>query len=182
MHESWSSMLVLNGNIATDIFFLLSGILLMYSELGRKELQLESYKLNVKMLYFHRYLRLTPAYAIVVGFYATILYKIGSGPHWNRNIAPNQDHCIKNWWTNLLYINNYVGINNSCMSQTWYLAVDMQLVWISPIFLYPIVVLGIKHIASISVLLIGLGISILSPFLVTYFEHLYGTMVYYQIK
>ncbi|XP_034952276.1 nose resistant to fluoxetine protein 6-like [Chelonus insularis] len=180
MHEIWTNLLILNGNIVTDTFFLLGGILLMYSELGRKEKEPHGYSLNVGMLYLHRYLRLTPAYAIVIGFYATLFYKVGSGPHWNTWVGANRDFCVDNWWTNLLYINNYVEVANMCMSQSWYLSVDMQLVWMSPIFLYPLVVLGIKHVVSITILSIGLIISVLTPLLITYFEQLTGTMIYYQ--
>ncbi|XP_011298851.1 nose resistant to fluoxetine protein 6 [Fopius arisanus] len=180
MHEIWTNLLVLNGNIVTDTFFLLGGILLTYSELGRKEKQPHTYNLNVGLLYFHRYLRLTPAYAVVIGFYATLFYKMGSGPQWNTWVGSNRQFCVDNWWTNLLYINNYIDVGNMCMSQSWYLSVDMQLVWISPIFLYPLVVLGIKHIASVIVLSVGLFISIVAPLLITYFDRLTGTMLYYK--
>lgn len=180
MHESWTSLLILNGNLVTDTFFLLGGILLMYTELGRKEKQPHTYNINVIKLYFHRYLRLTPTYAVVIGFYATLFYKIGSGPHWDSAVGVNRDFCGDNWWTNLLYINNYIDVPNMCMSQSWYLSVDMQLVWISPIFLYPVVVLGMKHIASVIVLSAGLAISIAAPLLITYFDRLTGTMLYYK--
>ncbi|XP_015127068.1 O-acyltransferase like protein [Diachasma alloeum] len=180
MHEVWTNLLILNGNLVTDTFFLLGGILLTYSELRRKEKQPHTYNLNVGVLYFHRYLRLTPAYAVVIGFYATLFQKIGSGPHWNTWVGSNQEFCVDNWWTNLLYMNNYIDVANMCMSQSWYLAVDMQLVWISPIFLYPLVVLGIKHIASVIVLSVGLFVSVVAPLLITYFDRLTGTMLYYK--
>ncbi|KAK0099205.1 hypothetical protein PV326_000042 [Microctonus aethiopoides] len=180
MHEIWTNLFILNGNIVTDTFFLLSGILLTYSELGRKQRQPSEYRLNIIMLYLHRYLRLTPAYAVVIGFYATLFYKIGNGPQWNTWVGSNRDYCINNWWTNLLYINNYVHVSKMCMSQSWYLSVDMQLAWISPIFLYPLISLGIKHIVSIVLLSLGLILSVLAPLLITYIEGLTGTMLYYK--
>lgn len=57
MHEIWTNLFILNGNIVTDTFFLLSGMLLTYSELGRKQRQPSEYRLNIIMLYLHRYLR-----------------------------------------------------------------------------------------------------------------------------
>lgn len=53
--------------------------------------------------------RLTPAYFIVIGLYATWLPKLGSGPLWNSRMTEEQNRCLSSWWLNLLYINNYVG-------------------------------------------------------------------------
>ena len=47
---------------------------------------------------------------MVIGFYATIFYKIGNGPYWDTLIQENRDNCVKNWWTNLLYVNNFVNL------------------------------------------------------------------------
>ena len=55
--------------------------------------------------------RLTPAYAIVVGFYATLFAKLGSGPKWDLWIKLSKADCRNNWWTNFLYINNYVNVS-----------------------------------------------------------------------
>lgn len=51
--------------------------------------------------------RLTPVYVIIIGFYIWIFPLIGSGPFWNLLIEDSA-YCAKNWWMNLLYINNYV--------------------------------------------------------------------------
>jgi hypothetical protein len=42
-------------------------------------------------------------------FYATLFYKLGSGPRWDAVIGPERDYCQENWWTNLLFVNNYVN-------------------------------------------------------------------------
>ncbi|XP_035828497.1 O-acyltransferase like protein-like [Aplysia californica] len=63
--------------------------------------------------------------------------------------------CENSWWHSILYINNYLG---GCYGLTWYLAVDMQLYLVSPIFLYALYrkpavglsLLGICTVASIS--------------------------------
>lgn len=61
--------------------------------------------------------------------------------------------CKKNWWMNLLYINNINNISVvfslnkthsynpiylllQCMGWTWYLAADMQFYVLAPIFIY----------------------------------------------
>lgn len=58
------------------------------------------------------FVRLTPAYAMMIGFYATLFYKFGTGPHWDTWVGSNKNFCRENWWTNLLYVNNYVNVPN----------------------------------------------------------------------
>ncbi|XP_048511443.1 nose resistant to fluoxetine protein 6-like isoform X2 [Athalia rosae] len=178
MHEDWSSFLVLNGNIVTDTFFLLSGLLLAYTKYSQKQRN-PGITLNLFELYVRRYLRLTPAYAMVIGFYATIYYKFGTGPKWTEVIGTNRDYCRDNWWTNLLYVNNLVNPETMCMSQTWYLAVDMQLVWISPIFLYPMLKFS-RAIVFWAILGVGFFIAVAIPFIISYANELTGTMIYYR--
>ncbi|XP_015186720.1 PREDICTED: nose resistant to fluoxetine protein 6 isoform X3 [Polistes dominula] len=178
MHENWSKMLVLNGNMVTDTFFLLSGVLLAYTEVIKKEKSTE-WKFDVVGLYLHRYARLTPAYAMMIGFYATIYYKFGSGPHWDTWVGSNQNYCRDNWWTNLLYVNNYVNVADMCMSQSWYLAVDMQLIWLSPIFLYPMLK-PMRRIFFWIIIGAAFVLSILLPFAMTFFNRFTATMLYYK--
>ena len=50
--------------------------------------------------------RLTPVYGIILGFFATMMVYLGSGPGW-ANVNAEAEMCRSNWWKNLLYINNY---------------------------------------------------------------------------
>lgn len=102
-------MFVLNGNIITDTFFLISGVLMAYTILIKNEKNSRD-QFDVISLYVHRYLRLTPAYAMMIGFYATLFYKVSSGPHWDQWVGANRDYCRENWWLNLLYLNNYIHL------------------------------------------------------------------------
>jgi hypothetical protein len=52
--------------------------------------------------------RLTPVYAVILGFIATLLAYLGSGPNW-QNVRNHSLVCRSRWWTNLLYINNFLG-------------------------------------------------------------------------
>jgi hypothetical protein len=63
----------------------------------------------VSLIIIHFYFesRLTPVYAVILGFIATLLAYLGSGPNW-QNVRILSVACRWNWWTNLLYINNYV--------------------------------------------------------------------------
>ena len=49
--------------------------------------------------------RLTPAYAAVLAFMATLVVHCGSGPDW-QVIKGMSSECRASWWRNLLYINN----------------------------------------------------------------------------
>ncbi|XP_018407450.1 PREDICTED: nose resistant to fluoxetine protein 6-like [Cyphomyrmex costatus] len=178
MHYDWNNMLVLNGNIVTDTFFLLSGILLAYTELSKKERAASNWRFDMIGLYVHRYVRLTPAYAMMIGFYATLLYKFGTGPQWDILIGTNKNLCRQNWWTNLLYVNNYVDVSNMCMSQSWYLSTEMQFVWLSPFILYPM--LKFRSLFFAIIWAICLFLSVLVPFATTYAHQLTGTMLYYK--
>ncbi|XP_046630291.1 nose resistant to fluoxetine protein 6-like isoform X1 [Neodiprion virginianus] len=118
------SMIVFHGPIIVDGFFGIGGLLLAYGvlhELDRRK------RLDFTALILSRFLRLTPLYMLVVLFNATLMPMMGSGPYWESRVGFERDNCVKNWWTNLLYINNYVRPNEMCMFQSWYLSVDYHL-------------------------------------------------------
>lgn len=88
--------------------------------------------------------RLTPLYAVVVAFVANLLPLIGSGPDWNY-VKQMSETTKRIWWAQLLYIHNYfphveIGWNSprTGMTETWYLACEMQMFWLSPLFIYPL--------------------------------------------
>lgn len=58
----------------------------------------------------YSFFRLTPCYAILIGISATLVTYTGNGPQWwLGGIDVGEEYCKKNWWTNLLYINNLVN-------------------------------------------------------------------------
>ena len=107
----------------------MSGLLVTYSLM--RELDRNKGRFNIALFYLHRFLRLwcvysrgikaahfliinsyrpsrlTPVYAIILGFIATLLAYLGSGPSW-QNVRDLSVACRWNWWNNLLYVNNYV--------------------------------------------------------------------------
>jgi len=91
---------VLNGYPSVDSFFTIGGCLLSY--LSFKHLEKTSGKLNIFMVFIHRYIRLpfeeeciskvlsfriTGVYAIVIGCFATLYRYLAIGP---RNIADEE--------------------------------------------------------------------------------------------
>jgi hypothetical protein len=53
--------------------------------------------------------RLTPVYAVVVGFMATLYPHFGDGP-FSGFILHSAQNCEDNWWKNLLYVNNFANV------------------------------------------------------------------------
>lgn len=108
--------------------------------------------------------RLTPMYAAVLALLATLYPYLGIGPDWNYIRAMSRT-ARKNFWTNMLYINNYVPKIEHCMNnpltgmaESWYLACDMQMFWISPLFIYPLWrwrKVGVAWVVTSFTLLIG---------------------------
>lgn len=68
-------MLVLNGNIITDTFFLLSGILLAYTELSKKERAALKWRFDVIGFYIHRYVRYIYVYTVELTFLTITQFK-----------------------------------------------------------------------------------------------------------
>ncbi|XP_053698545.1 nose resistant to fluoxetine protein 6-like [Sabethes cyaneus] len=74
-----------------------------------------------------RLYRLVPAYAFIVLLEASISRRFMVGPVGQHLVGDSHQKCRQLWWTNLLFINNYIHTDRPCLIQTWYLAADMQL-------------------------------------------------------
>ncbi|KAI8518592.1 hypothetical protein Bbelb_046090 [Branchiostoma belcheri] len=125
--KTFTFQAVNNSFIAVDSFFFLSGLLMSYvlmRQIAKKQAMGQSVPYG--MVYFHRYWRLTPTYMFVLMLYMWVLPYMFSGPFWPKPPNGIDPNCGKNWWTNLLYINNLVNSDKECMDWTWYLANDMQ--------------------------------------------------------
>lgn len=153
--------------LSVDSFFAAGGLVTAYTYLKNHA---KGVPFNIPLYYIHRYLRLTPALAVVILIQVNLINHLGNGPLWNfYNIATV--NCQKYWWSTLLYIQNYVNPNENCVGQSWYLSVDFQLFLCSPIVLYLLTKLP-KLGYSLLGLLIFLGF--LSPFLLTYYYDVDG--------
>lgn len=140
--QRWEAQGLANGLFAVDSFFLMSGLLVAFTKM--RQLDQNNGFFNIKRFYFHRYIRLTPVYAAVIAFLAALWPRLGSGPDWYF-LQRMSKGVRQRWWTNMLYINNYVATTELSMSnplmgmiESWSLACDMQMFWISPLFIYPL--------------------------------------------
>ncbi|CAF3708092.1 unnamed protein product [Rotaria sordida] len=137
---NWSRQLwfqiIIQAIFSIDSFFVLSGLLTAFIFLIWKS-ENETVSI-VKFLlnhYIYRYLRYTIFYAIILLIYITLSPYLGqNGPVYPIN-GSEPSTCGRTWWRNLLYINNFFDIRDGCMAVTWFLAVNMQFHWISPLFL-----------------------------------------------
>ena len=120
---------------AVDTFFWLGGFLLGYLTLAELE---KRRKVPWGMVIIKRLLRILPAYMFTLALINWFIPSLGSGPKWHQMETELTNYCDKYWWTNLLFINNFVpdGDGNFCMGQSWYLAVDMQLFLMSLVLIF----------------------------------------------
>ncbi|XP_052751582.1 nose resistant to fluoxetine protein 6-like [Galleria mellonella] len=161
-----------NNMILVDTFLFLGAFL--FSRILLPELDKRRGRLNILPILLFRYLRVTPAYAVVILFYMTWFPKIGDGPLWESKMRLEQDRCLESWWANILYVNNYVNTDKMCMFQSWYLSVDTQLFFFAPIFIF-----ALWKWRRFGPMLLGVGllISLLIPAVITYTRRLDPTLL-----
>jgi len=143
---------VFNAFPSVDTFFLIGATLLSYITLKELDKSKGSGVVFWIKFYVHRYIRLTGVLAVIIFFHATLLKYFATGPY-SFQITLAHDYCQKNWWQDLLYIQNFFFENDSCLGQTWYLANDFQFFIISPpiiwaLWKFPIVGLVLSGILT----------------------------------
>ncbi|OUS32413.1 hypothetical protein A9Q99_01090 [Gammaproteobacteria bacterium 45_16_T64] len=104
-----------NGDKSVDIFFIISGFLI--AGLLFKEYK-KTATIKLKRFYVRRFFRLTPVYLLALALYGL------SG-------APNAE----NIWANLLYVNNFLPLEEQAFQWGWTLAVEEQFYLLFPLFL-----------------------------------------------
>ncbi|XP_031352999.1 nose resistant to fluoxetine protein 6-like [Photinus pyralis] len=128
-----SGIIATGAETSVNTFFLLSGLTLSYVFM-RKTGKLG--KFNLLAFYAHRYVRLTPTLGVIVLVYVFLLKYMGSGPLWPELARRVSAPCETNWWKTLLYIQN--SDKYICVEQTWFLGMDTQLYFLSPLLLLPL--------------------------------------------
>ncbi|XP_050094016.1 nose resistant to fluoxetine protein 6-like [Anopheles aquasalis] len=175
LYHNLASMVLTNGVQITQTFLAMSGTLLAvqfleYAEKRKGKISV----LYVPIAILYRYIRLTPVYAFVILFHATWLLKLQKGPIWRWGAETEQVFCRRNWWTNMLYINNYVNAEQPCVQQGWYLGAEFQIFVIALVVLVAIVNLPRLKIA---ILTLVIAVAYTIPALFIYYQRLEGTFV-----
>ncbi|XP_054157739.1 nose resistant to fluoxetine protein 6-like [Oppia nitens] len=179
---------ILNASLAIETFFFLSGLLVTYNCIIRMNQSNRYWRLTDWLVfYIHRYIRLTPESSGVAikKIYKTAImlliviflfgYRLGNGPLWQELIYPTAHKCRDNWWTHLLYISNFINGKDMCFLHLWYIAADMQLFILTPIFL---AILHRHAYLGQLLLIISIVLSILSSGIITYIEDLPPTLLF----
>ncbi|GBM82866.1 Nose resistant to fluoxetine protein 6 [Araneus ventricosus] len=126
---------VVNASVAVDTFFFIGGLLVCYITVNVVRETKKPF--NIPVYIIHRLFRLYPVYIMVIIFIflAPIL---GSGPVYHDMTDNFVNDCKNNWWTNLLFVNNFVRADHPCLPQSWYISCDMQLYIAALIVILPI--------------------------------------------
>jgi len=102
------------GDLGVDLFFVISGFLI--GTIIFKEIR-STGTFIFRQFYFRRYLRLTPVYIFAILLNITLTHNLNFG----------------HYWSNILYVNNYVP--GSEMIWTWSLAIEEQFYLLTPLLL-----------------------------------------------
>ncbi|XP_037297265.1 nose resistant to fluoxetine protein 6 [Manduca sexta] len=108
----------------TDSFLYLSGFLNAHNllqELDRKG------TIDLKNRLVGRWFRLFPLFVSLMLFCTYILPDISNGPQWNLVVEEHSRVCEKNMWKSFLFIHNYFGFEEMCLTHTHQIGMDMQL-------------------------------------------------------
>ncbi|KAG8325622.1 hypothetical protein J6590_062560 [Homalodisca vitripennis] len=133
-NNPWMALLW-SSNLATEIFFLIAGIVRAHSFLQKRR---SGKQLSIIKQYIQRYFRLTPSMAAMILLSSTLLIHLSNGPVWQKYMGVFELLCNCLWWSNLLHISNCLGISLQCRPETWFLAADFQLFVMSPLLLLPL--------------------------------------------
>uniref|UniRef100_A0A336N027 CSON009625 protein n=1 Tax=Culicoides sonorensis TaxID=179676 RepID=A0A336N027_CULSO len=121
------------ASLYTDPFIMMSGLLTTYSLFGRLQ---KGHHIKIFQEYIGRFLRIAPPLGALILFCTYILPLLGSGPQWNLVITHHSGICKMYWWRNLMFIHNYFGFENMCLTHTHHIGIDTQLFLTAPIFTY----------------------------------------------
>ncbi|KAF7287125.1 hypothetical protein GWI33_002502 [Rhynchophorus ferrugineus] len=121
------------ASLYTDPFIMISGLLTSYSLIGKLN---KNGNINVIQEYVSRICRIVPTFAALIAFCTFILPWMNDGPMWNMVVTHHSSICKQYWWRNLLFIHNYFGFKDMCLTHTHHLGIDTQLFFTSPFLVY----------------------------------------------
>ena len=113
--ETYSFSLFIGGVFAVQSFLVIGGFLTAYLQMKRMEKDKDSsLKVFLKGI-LGRYIRFAVVMALAVLIHSTWLYRLGSGPFWDRINFTERQFCRDNGWTNLLFLDNYINSDRKCL-------------------------------------------------------------------
>ncbi|XP_055628416.1 O-acyltransferase like protein-like [Toxorhynchites rutilus septentrionalis] len=123
---------------SVQTFFVISSLLLsvsFFKDIQRKP-QLENGYFRSKII--NRLIRITPVYYFFLLF--SVLGTAGVpglelGRYGYKSLVLEQEFCRRNWWRNVLFVNNLPLNEERCFLHGWYLGADLQLFTIALLLL-----------------------------------------------
>uniref|UniRef100_A0A0K0DXQ4 NRF domain-containing protein n=1 Tax=Strongyloides stercoralis TaxID=6248 RepID=A0A0K0DXQ4_STRER len=140
----YGTQYLVNAFYSVDTFIFIGGLLMSF-------IWFKNFKKNKRrtnspmawiMIYIHRFLRISPAYYMTIALYTFIFTKtwIRNFPRYYAASFGEKDPCVKNWWINMLYLQNFINVDSQCYIPTWYLATDFQIFLFTPLIIIPLAI------------------------------------------
>ena len=110
-------MLLVNGINIVQSFFVIGGFLtafLFLTHVEKEDSCRWSLLFKAALL---RYIRFAPLLLLMILLHSTWLYRFGDGPFWDKINFAERQFCRTNWWTNMLFVDNYVEVEQKCLIQ-----------------------------------------------------------------
>ncbi|XP_040355095.2 nose resistant to fluoxetine protein 6 [Ixodes scapularis] len=118
---------MINFTPAADTIICLFGFMMTYVTIktlrDQKAVQTRGFFLRYLM---HRIARLAPLMVLATLLVVPLFPQSGQGPTWELEVNKFLSGCSRNWWWNVLHINNFLGRKEQCMEHTWLFALTMQ--------------------------------------------------------
>lgn len=126
--SSWNIIGYMSGNPAVQTFFVIGAFLSTFSFMEKKLTRKDENLLRrILRSCAGRWLRIYPILILTMLVHSSIISRWCRGPLCDHVLADEKRYCRRNWWTNLLFINNYVKIEEKCVLHSWYLSADFWL-------------------------------------------------------
>ncbi|KAL0271282.1 UNVERIFIED_CONTAM: hypothetical protein PYX00_008422 [Menopon gallinae] len=111
------------GEVGVDVFFFAGAFFAAYHLLKQKNIGIQTLFRKIT----NRILRFAPVYYYLIWYTASAMSRFGSGPLWKAEFKKHTDFCSENWWTNVLFLNNYVNTTRACNLNWWYIPAELHL-------------------------------------------------------
>ncbi|CRK92296.1 CLUMA_CG005855, isoform A [Clunio marinus] len=133
--DSAFSTIVFTSQLGIDTLLLVTATVLAYTFYNQMQ---RTGRFSVLGLYLHWYLRVAPILAVSIFLFLTLVQRLGEGPYHTSIMQSQVPQCEEYWWSALLFVQNYVNPTQMCLIHTYYLSIEMQLIWASPLLLFPL--------------------------------------------
>ncbi|XP_050668259.1 nose resistant to fluoxetine protein 6-like isoform X2 [Leptidea sinapis] len=174
-YDKLSYQMLFNGASLMQVYFMMSGCLLVHSLKISGEHHAETWTM-FPLIIIYRLGRVLPAIMMILGFTTTWFRHLGNGPLWNYYVSPAVSDCRQYWWSHLLFVNILLPDteNRACILQSWHISAEIHLFTIS-LFIYLATRKRFRSLAFTIMFLIGL----VGPALHVWFKDVEATLLIY---